>query len=303
MPMKKLGIYLSLLSFFIIVIFIPCSQTKHPKLPFPKVATVTFHNKVDPVVDLIDKTPLDPSVSGIDRQPLPVILQTNPNQKRNIPVLMYHSISKVPGNYLCVPPDKFEEHIKTILHYGFTPITATTYLSYMEKGNPLPKNPILITFDDGYQDNFDKAFPIIKKYNVKITLFMIAGAINKSKRMLSSDEILQMEHSGLVDFESHTFHHPHLAKLSPEEANQELLDSKKVLQRLLKKEIRVLGYPYGDYSQTVVKLVHRDGYSIAFCSDPGPANYLNQQAYLLHRFTAYPDRPLTFLLKFQQTRY
>lgn len=298
--MKKIPIYILLLSLFFLFIFIPCSQTIKTKASLPKVATVTMQKKLEPVVNKPDKEKTDSPMKGINDGIQSVHAKANPNQNRNIPVLMYHSISNVPGNYLCVPPEIFEEQIKTILDYGFKPITATTYLSAMEKGTPLPKNPILITFDDGYLDNYDAAFPILKKYNVKVTIFMISGLIDKDKRMLSSNQILEMDHSGLVDFQSHTVHHRYLSKIPPEEANQELKESKKALELLLNKKIRILGIPYGDYSPTVLKLIQQNGYGISFCSNQGVANYNQQQAYYLNRFTVYPDRPLIYLLKYKK---
>lgn len=220
------------------------------------------------------------------------------DQKRTIPIFMYHSIAKVPGNNLCIPPEIFDMHIKKIIDYGFQPITASEYLHCMETNTPLPKNPILLTFDDGYEDNYKNAFPILKKYKVKGTIFPITNAVN-TRNYLTTDQIKEMSASGLVDFGSHTANHNYLSKEDTAKVLYELRESKKFLERVTGNPIRTFCYPFGDNSPSVIKQVEEIGYSIAFSTEEGGANYIEQQ-YLLHRYYITPKTPLTFLTHYIQ---
>lgn len=125
------------------------------------------------------------------------------NVKLSIPVFMYHSISNTQKNDLCVSPKQFEKQLRTLLEGGFTPITASELANAYEKGTQLPDHPFIITFDDGYVDNYTNAFPILKKYKAKATLFVITSTINRGS-YLSWNQLKEMESSGLVGVEPAT---------------------------------------------------------------------------------------------------
>lgn len=243
-----------------------------------------------------------PSVHSTTKvQPLqpPVKAQKNKdtaleNQKRVMPIIMYHSISDVPGNNLCIPQDIFEKQIMEILNTGYTPITATDYVKAMKGNSSLPKNPIILTFDDGYKDNYTSAFPIMKKHKVKGTIFPFTNAVDQNKNFITSTQIKEMDASGFVDFGSHTVNHVHLSKESSAKIRYELIESKKFLENILGKPVMTFCYPYGDNSPAVVKQVKEAGYAIAFADFPGGASYKDQQ-YLLPRYYVTPSSSLSFL--------
>ncbi len=132
-----------------------------------------------------------------------------------VPVLMYHSISEsVTDNPYDVSKDLFDSHLKTLTENGYTPVFLSQLADYVEKGTPLPQKPICITFDDGYTDNYTIAFPLLKKYNAKATIFVIGVSVGKNTykdttfRMsphFNYNEAREMVKSGLVDIQSHTF--------------------------------------------------------------------------------------------------
>jgi len=220
--------------------------------------------------------------------------QSGNRQKMVVPVMMYHSISNQPGNNLCVPPDIFEKQLQEMLDLGYEPITATEYYQAMVYNQPLPEKPILLTFDDGYVDNYTQLFPILKKYQVKATIFPITGLVNEHPNFLTIDQIKEMDQSGLVEFGSHTKNHVYLAQTDRKKINYELVESKRFLEENLGKPIRIFCYPYGDYSPTVIEEVKKVGYVLAFTIEEGGATFFNQQ-YSLDRYYITPHTSLSFL--------
>ena len=176
----------------------------------------------------------------------------------DVPVLMYHAVSdEVWGiRELFVKPENMEKQIVWLLDNGYTPIFFEDLASLdgIEK-------PVILTFDDGYDDNYLYLYSILKKYNVKATIFIITDAVGK-KNKLTEEQILEMNQSGLVSFQSHTQSHPDLDLVSPEQQERELTASKNYLARLLKKESFVLCYPTGRYNSSVLKFT-KDHYSFA----------------------------------------
>ena len=130
-----------------------------------------------------------------------VFILYNKTRKNFVLCLMYHSIDseKNKGGIFI---DEFEEHIKWIKDKKTFKMEELKGLNYT-----LPQNSILITFDDGYKNNYTLAFPILKKYNMKATIFLNTKFIEKDEAYLNWDEIREMYESGLIDFQLHTHSH------------------------------------------------------------------------------------------------
>ena len=125
----------------------------------------------------------------------------NKTRKNFVLCLMYHSVDSEKGKG-GIFVDEFEEHIKWIKDKKTFKMEELKGLDYK-----LPKNSILITFDDGYKNNYTLAFPILKKYNMKATIFLNTKFIEKDEAYLNWDEIREMYKSGLIDFQLHTHSH------------------------------------------------------------------------------------------------
>ena len=125
----------------------------------------------------------------------------NKTRKSFVLCLMYHSVDNEKGKG-GIFVNEFEEHIKWIKDKRTFKMEELKNLNYT-----LPKNSILITFDDGYKNNYTLAFPILKKYNMKATIFLNTKFIGKDEFYLNWDEIKEMYESGLVDFQLHTHSH------------------------------------------------------------------------------------------------
>lgn len=171
-----------------------------------------------------------------------------------VPVLMYHAVSDELWGIesLFVKPERMEEQLKWLSENGYTPIWFEDlyHLDQIEK-------PVILTFDDGYEDNYTELFPLLKKYQMKATVFMITGSIGQ-EHYLEEQEIQEMAKSGLISFQSHTVTHRNLPELGAEELKTELIDSKKTIKELTGKEPSVLCYPTGRYNKTVKDAVQEE---------------------------------------------
>lgn len=133
---------------------------------------------------------------------------------REVPILMYHHISDEVTSSAVISPERFEEHMAALKDSGYNTIRLTDLTAYVENGDELPDNPILITFDDGYSSNYELAFPVLKKYNMSAVINVIgvtAGAqtykdtgvaINPHFTYEQAQEMIE---SGIIDIQSHSY--------------------------------------------------------------------------------------------------
>lgn len=135
----------------------------------------------------------------------------------DIPILMYHHITPEAStviNHMTITPERFENHMLDMLAMGYTPVFLEELISYVESGEKLPEKPICITFDDGYLSNYEYAFPVLKKYNIKANIAVIGRTIGAEKYKdtnypmiphFTIEQAQEMENSGLVSIISHTY--------------------------------------------------------------------------------------------------
>ena len=184
------------------------------------------------------------------------------NRSLGVRILTYHRVNDETSNYVTVPVRLFEEQINYLASEGFKTITLTDLLN-----GQYDERSIVITFDDGFGDNFENAFPILKRYGFQATIFCITNKINKLG-YLDLSEIKEMNHAGF-SFGSHTNSHLHLASLGREQKWKEITSSKKILEDMLGTEISFFCYPYGEYDQETIDFVWQAGYSGACTNIPG----------------------------------
>lgn len=189
----------------------------------------------------------------------------------NVPVLMYHSIAYEKNNDLRIPKEKLRQEMQIIKDNGFTPITLDQLYNHFTKETAIPSKPIVITFDDGYRDNYLNALPVLKEFGFKATVFVITCQIDSGTDFMTSAQLKEMNANG-IDVECHTVTHPHLAQLDYDKQATELKDSKSKLEALLNKKINYIAYPYGSYNDNTVKITESLGYKMAFTTNEGQAN-------------------------------
>ena len=205
--------------------------------------------------------------------PAPSQAQQSAGQLR-VPILMYHYIRVNPvagdliGADLSVTPHSFADQMLALFKAGVHTITLDDVYAALTEGLPLPERPVILTFDDGYDDFYTEAYPILEALHMKATSFIITGKVGW-KGYMTWDQLREIDQSGLVQFESHTVNHVELNAVSYARAEQELVDSKATLEKELGKPIKYLCYPSGRYNASVLGLAHSAGYDAAVTTEYG----------------------------------
>ena len=169
-----------------------------------------------------------------------------------IPILMYHSISDDdPNNNLLVPPSMFEEQMAWLEANEFTAMNLDEALEAMETGR-VPKRPVVITFDDGYSDNYTSAFPSLKNHGLKATFFVITDGVDNGYYM-STDMLKEMQAAGM-SIENHTANHLELDKLSREDAYDSIKRAQDFLRNNIGADANYLCYPVGKYNDETIEI-------------------------------------------------
>ena len=179
-----------------------------------------------------------------------------------VPVLMYHSVSDTPVGTpeLSVTRKSFDDQMSYLASNGYTPINIDDIADCSHY-----KKPIVITFDDGYVDNFACAYPILKKYNIKATIFMVTKYIGLGG-FLSKDQIVKM--GDMVSFQSHTVDHVRLDMYNLNQVDYECRESQKVLRGITGKPVYAISYPNGMFTAAILRIAAKY-YDFAVTTLPG----------------------------------
>lgn len=214
-------------------------------------------------------------------------------------VLVYHHIQEKPTSDVSCTPEAFDSHIAALIKEGFTPLTVSQAITYIQKGEPKVKKPIVITFDDGYESLYYYALPVAKKYKCPMVVFVITSRIGHKPqfaRYLKAKQIKEMSDSGYIEFGTHT-HDLHTNSMNiynafdvPTEKNpvtellsKDLKKSYEVLKTITGKAPISLAWPYGKFTRDFIKVAKNAGFKIHFTSIAG-RNPIGSDIFMLKRF-------------------
>lgn len=198
-----------------------------------------------------------------------LILNTYCAQAVTLPVLLYHNITDTPGDYnpeVHISKELFEEHLNFLKENNYNAITFYDYYNYRTNGAILPENPVIITFDDGYISNYEIAYPLIKKYGLKATIFMVTNSSFYPENFpiphFTYAHAKEMQESGIIEIESHSAVHLVHPLLTLNELTYNIRKSYLDLYFTLGKVPFVYAYPTGAYSDITREEVSKAGYKI-----------------------------------------
>lgn len=195
-----------------------------------------------------------------------------------VPILMYHYVRVNPnprdlvGADLSVPPARFAEQMGWLVAHGFHTITLDDLWAALEAGAPLPSRPVILTFDDGYEDFYTNAYPVLARLGLKAASFVITGRVGWLG-YLTWDQIRAMQATGVAQFEAHTVDHLPLGRLPWARAQYELQAGKQALEQALGRPVSYICYPSGDYTPAVERLAAADGYRAGLTTHAGVMRY------------------------------
>ncbi len=192
----------------------------------------------------------------------------NKANKKGLTILTYHGISDEINPDETVTPEEFEKQLQYIKE-NYKVVSLEEAVEYIQNDIEKAAGSIVITFDDGYSDNYHYAYPLLKKYKFPATIFLISDFINdEAGKYLSQSQIDEMERND-ISFGSHTISHRILTRLTNEEVVREIRDSKAVLESRLGRNVNSFAYPVGtraDFNEQIIGIVKTCRYSYA-CSN------------------------------------
>jgi peptidoglycan/xylan/chitin deacetylase (PgdA/CDA1 family) len=213
----------------------------------------------------------------------------------SIPILMYHDVTPTPEpefRKYSLTPAEFDAQMRLLSDRGWIPVSLDRVLASRNDRAVLPARAIVITFDDGFQDCFTHAVPVLLEHAFLATFFFVSGLIGKTSAWLlplrgieppimSWSDIQELARLGF-ECGSHTMTHPHLPTLPENECRRELADSRKLLEDRLGRRIVHLAYPFGSYNEAVCHIAEREGY-LSGCSTRTGVSDAGDDPFALHR--------------------
>lgn len=242
----------------------------------------------------------------------------------SVPILMYHHVNPT-GTALNVRPELFDAQINYLKNAGYTTIGVKDLVGILKGEHASAKKHIMLTFDDGWLDNWFYAFPVLLKYSVKAVIFPVTSWMSNRpvrlnqmplpthKRCMEmvregkTDEVIiswqearEMLESGLVEFGSHTHSHmrwkPSMGMPEKDYIETELSSSKKLLEENLGIRVTSLCWPWGEYNETSRRIACETGYTVLFTTRKG-TNYKDEHLLSLRRIVIGNISPLTLRKK------
>jgi glycosyltransferase involved in cell wall biosynthesis/peptidoglycan/xylan/chitin deacetylase (PgdA/CDA1 family)/ubiquinone/menaquinone biosynthesis C-methylase UbiE len=241
---------------------------------------------IEPTIQFVEQpTPVPPAVEASVRwkggKPADDVVLNEKVVTGELPILMYHRIAPTGANNMtryCVTPDSFEEQLRYLRDSGYYSVKWDDWLNAIITRRPLPGRAIALTFDDGYLDFYQYAWPLLKKYGFTATVFLVTGQIGHTNvwdeaygeiiPLMGWEEIEKLSQEG-IEFGSHSVSHKHLTTLSAIDIVREGAQSRTILNRALQVNIRTFAYPYGDTDPVVAHLIGACGYMLGFSCQSG----------------------------------
>ena len=196
-----------------------------------------------------------------------------PARISRVPVLMYHEIAgpEDSSSRLAVAPSAFADQLLYLRDEGWKTITAGSLSgNFSDDAGTLPERTVVLSFDDGYEDFYTQAMPLLSKYEFTATLFMTSGWVKEAKPagppMVSWAQLSDIARAG-IEVGAHSATHPQLDQLDGGRLTQELFDSKKELEDHLGVEVPGLAYPFGYSSGVVRRMAREAGYAYSYAVD------------------------------------
>ena len=196
-----------------------------------------------------------------------------------VPILAYHQVGDIDDIY-SVTASQFEEQMAYLSDNGYHAISLEELFKFYDGQGTLPDKPVIITFDDGYADNYVTALPILEKYNMSATIFIVPNLIG-TEDYLSWQQVTQLVQRH-IEIGSHTLSHIAMDEISEEQQRREASESKLVLEQQVGKPIRFLAYPFGQFTAATEKILKEAGYRGACAGMPG-LNDKTTDAYAMKR--------------------
>ncbi|OGO41495.1 MAG: hypothetical protein A2Z04_08090 [Chloroflexi bacterium RBG_16_57_9] len=192
-----------------------------------------------------------------------------------VPILMYHYLGDLPPNPdairrdLTVSPVRFEAQLASLRNQGYHTLSLRQLYDHLTTGSPLPPKPIILTFDDGYLDNYENAYPLLLRYGFTATFFIISDFADASQPGYMTWDQLREMHARGMEIEAHSRSHPDLRNRKLAFLKAQIGGSRDAIESQIGTRPRFLAYPAGKYDQAVIDTLRAEGFSGAVTTRQG----------------------------------
>jgi peptidoglycan/xylan/chitin deacetylase (PgdA/CDA1 family) len=200
----------------------------------------------------------------------------------DVPILMYHYISASPSAQdrirygLSVPPEMFDAQLKLLSDNGYTTITLRDLYNHLAIGTPLPENSIILTFDDGYLDNYTNAFPILQKYGMIGTFFVLTGPADEGQPAYLSWDMIQEMNDGGMDIQLHSRAHLDMRNRSYDWLVFQIVGGRQSIEGHTGKPVNFIAYPSGKFDANLQRFLRDTNFWAAVTTAAGRRHVLSE---------------------------
>lgn len=269
----------ALLILIIIFLFAAALPVKIGKKVVAHQIVSSFHNLLKPLPSPSPSpspSPLPPPSPSPSPSPSPLTfaeMQQLYGPCTITPTLMYHHIQDsetakaANQSSLTVFPDVFQRQMQYLADHGYQPVTTQDLVNFFDAAVAPPTKSVLLTFDDAYGDFYTTAYPILRAFGFRTTVFVPTGLVN-NPGYLSWDQVNEMKGSGLVSFGNHTWSHKNMFDDRETDTNEIVTADTQLTERGLNSP-KVFAFPFGPASGLAQQILSEQGYSLAFTTVPG----------------------------------
>jgi peptidoglycan/xylan/chitin deacetylase (PgdA/CDA1 family) len=239
------------------------------------------------------------------------VTHMSPAAAPHLSILMYHQVGVFarPSAHraLFCHVNRFRAQLSYLKAMNFSVLTMAQARACLFEGAPLPARSVVLTFDDGYENFREHAWPALQEHGFSGTVFLVSELMGKNSSwlgpefaerppLMSAATVRQLAHEG-VEFGSHACTHTRLSQLEEAQMRREIFDSKSQLEDVLGREVPDFCYPYGDYNARTVELVQEAGYRTGLTCIKGPANTAYNPLEIPRKAISYGDNLIGFAWK------
>lgn len=225
---------------------------------------------------------------------------------------MYHQVGKFPepkNHRACYcDRDSFRRQMALLKYAGYRVISLAEAHAALFGNRPVPGRSVVLSFDDGYENFAEHAYPVLREFGYPSVMFAVSGLLGEparwlddggaGARLMSGGKLRELRAGG-VEIGSHSVSHPRLSRLPPAARRAEIVDSKRALEDILGDPVDFFAYPYGDYGAEARDAVAEAGYKAALTCSRGAANTAPNPFEIPRKAVSWGDNLLGFLWKLQ----
>jgi len=216
-------------------------------------------------------------------------------------ILMYHSIAPAAASNISLSPDAFARQLEYLSKHGYQVVPFSRLVELLREGKVVPPKWVVLTFDDGFADFYDHAYPLILGKRLPVTLFIYAHGVVEADKL--SWEKLAKLNPQLVEIGAHSLTHRSLIFLNEEARRDEVISSRRLLEDKLHRKVRFFSYPFGAVDQGLIRLVELSGFQAAVGTAYPLGEFSDSGVYLLRRVFVSKVSQYPFVFRFMVSGY